>query len=144
MKKGIMIILLVIVGMACKLTAQKPVVVVSDKTGWHRIGRTVVDFKKDRDEIVVLGADRFAAIKFRVRKAPIYLMDLEVYYESGDVQKINVNMPIKSQGESTVIDLNGGERNLKKIVFIYKTLPNRRDARGHIEVWGLKTNTDRK
>jgi len=46
-------------------------------------------------------------------------------------------------GESRVIDLNGGERNLKKIVFVYKTLPNRKDEKAHVEIWGLKTNTDK-
>ena len=143
MKKLMMITLLAITLMANNANAQKPVVIVSDKTGWHRIGRTIVDFKNDRDEIIVLGSDRFAAIKFIVRKAPIYLMDLEVYYESGDVQKVNVNLPVKSQGESAVIDLKGGERNIKKIVFIYKTMPNRKDRRGHVEIWGLKTNADR-
>ena len=91
-----------------------------------------------------MGADRFAAIKFKVDDAPIHLMDLEVYYESGDKQDINVNFPIKPKGESRVIDLKGGERNLKKIVFVYKTLENRKDVKAHVEVWGLKTNTDRK
>ena len=143
MKKVIMMTLLAVALIANMAQAQKPVVVVSDKTGWHRICRTIVNFKTDRDQIVVLGADRFSAIKFKVKKAPINLIDLEVFYESGDVQKINVNTVIKSQGESRVIDLNGGERNLKKIVFIYKTLPNRRDVRGHVEIFGLKTNTDK-
>ena len=31
--------------------AQKPAVVVSDKTGWHKIGETTVDFKKEKDEV---------------------------------------------------------------------------------------------
>lgn len=143
MKKIFIIMLLATAGSYSTLSAQVPKVVVSDKTGWHKIGKTTVNFKKDRDAIVILGADRFAAIKFKVIEAPIYLMDLEVYYESGDRQDIKINAPIKAPGESRVIDLNGGERRLKKIVFIYKTLPNRKDERAHVQVWGLKTNTDR-
>ena len=125
------------------VSAQTPAVIMSDKSGWHTIGETTVDFQKDRDQIVVVGADRFASIKFKVEDAPIDLISLEVYYESGDTQKIKVNTPIKSPGESRVIDLNGGERSLKKIVFVYKTLPNRKDVKAHIAIWGLKTNPDK-
>lgn len=118
--------------------------ITSDKTGWHKIGETTVNFQKDRDEIFVLIANRFASIKFKVLDAPIDLIDLEIYYSSGDRQDVKINMPIEAAGESRVVDLNGGERNLKKIVFVYKTLPNHKDVKAHVEVWGLKTNADKK
>lgn len=144
MKKEIKIILLAIMGSAGFAPAQTPAVIYSDKTGWHKIAETTVDFKKDRDEVAILGADRFAAIQFKVEDAPIDLISLEVYYESGDKQDIAVHTPIKARGESRVIDLNGGERSLEKIVFVYKTLPNNKDEKAHVEIWGLKTNTDEK
>jgi len=144
MRKAVVIILLAIAGSFSTAIAQKTAVITSDKTGWHKIGETVVDFQRDRDEIVVVGADRFAAIKFRVKDEPIHLMDLEIFYECGDKQNINVNFPIKVKGESRVIDLNGGERNLKKIVFVYKTIQNRKDKKAHVEIWGLKTNAKKK
>ena len=124
--------------------AQQPKVVVNDKTGWHKIGETTVDFKKETDEIIVMGADRFASIKFKVTEAPIDLVSIMVYYESGDAQSVSTLMQINAPGESKTINLNGGERSLKKIVFVYKTLPNRKDVKAHVEIWGLKTNTDRK
>lgn len=136
-------ILAVTVGIGAA-NAQQPKVVVSDKTGWHKIGETTVDFKKETDEVLILGADRFASIKFKVTDAPIDLVSIMVYYESGDAQKISTMMQINAPGESKTIDLNGGERSLKKIVFVYKTLPNRKDVKAHIEIWGLKTNTDKK
>lgn len=118
-----------------------PSIIVSDKTGWHKIGERRVDFVNDRDEFLVVVADRFSAIKFKVTEASIQLLDLEVYYESGDRQDIQVRTPIRMGSESHVIDLNGGERNLKKIVFLYKTLPNQKEEKAHVEVWGLKTNS---
>lgn len=121
-------------------SAQEPAVIMSDKTGWHKIGETTVDFKNDRDEIAVMGADRFAAIRFKVTDATIDLRDLEVYYESGDKQDIQVRTPVVKGAESRVIDLNGGERSLKKIVFLYKTIPNQKEEKAHVEIWGLKTN----
>lgn len=140
MIKAVMIMLFALAGLSGTVNAQQTKVILNDKTGWHKIGKTTVDFKKDRDEIIVLGANRFASIKFKVTDAPIDLISLEVYYKSGDKQDIQVNMHIKAPGVSGVIPLNGGERTLKKIVFIYKTLPNHKDIKAHVEIWGLKTN----
>ncbi len=127
-----------------EMKAQQPTVVMSDKTGWHKIGETKVDFTKDKDEVIVMGADRFAKIKFKVTDAPIEFTAIEIFYESGDNQKIPMSTLIKSPGESRTIDLNGGERSLKKIVFMYKTIPNYKDKKAHVEIYGDKTNTDKK
>ena len=144
MKKVRMIVLLAIAGCYGSVNAQQTAVVLSDKTGWQKIGETTVDFKKDTDAITVIISDRFASIKFKVEDAPIILNSLTIQYESGDHQHMNINVPIKAPGESRIIPLNGGERSLKKIVFVYKTLPNRKDVKAHVEVWGLKTNPDKK
>jgi hypothetical protein len=144
MKKLVTIMLVAVLGNFGTVLAQKPAVMLNDKSGWHKIGKVTVDFKKERDEIDILGADRFAKIKFKVEKAPIDLISVEVYFESGDKQDIVVNSKIKAMGESQIIELNGGERNLKKIIFVYKTLPNQKDKKAEVEIWGLKTNTNRK
>jgi hypothetical protein len=142
MKKTILVILLAMAGSYGNLIAQTPAVMVSDKTGWHKIGERQVSFAKDRDEILIIGANRFSAIKFMVTEAPIDLRQLVVYYEKGDKQVIKVHTPIKAGSESRVIDLKGNERELKKIVFVYRTLPNQKDEKAHVEIWGLKTNID--
>lgn len=138
----IMLVLLFMAIVYGSVNAQS--VVVSDKTGWHKIGSRTIDFKNDKDEITVIGADRFSSIKFKINDAPVNLKNVEVYYESGDNQNIEVNSPIGPEMESKAYDLNGGERNLKKISFDYNTLPNIKDEKAEIEVWGLKTNTDEK
>ena len=126
-------------------SAQSPAIVLSDAAGWHKIGEKTVDFKMERDEISVIGADRFSMIKFKVTEAAIQLVSLEIAYESGDKQDVTVNQAIKTPGESRTFDLKGGsERSIKKIIFVYKTLPNSKDEKAHVEIWGLKTNTDKK
>ena len=75
-------------------------VVVSDKTGWHKIGSRTIDFKNDKDEITVMGADKFSSIKFKINDAPVNLQDVQVYYETGDKQDIAVNSPIGPTMES--------------------------------------------
>lgn len=142
MKKLLLIMLLFLTGVATTFAQKKRAVILSDKTGWHKIGETKVDFTRDRDEILVQGADRFATIQFRVSDASIHLLALDITYESGDNQQIKVNTDIKSPGTSRTIDLNGGERRLKKIVFMYKTVPNYKDKKAHVEIWGMKTNSD--
>jgi hypothetical protein len=125
-------------------TTDKPVVVISDKSGWHKIGKTTVNFKTEKEQVLIIGSNRFSAIKFKVQEAPIDLISIEAYFASGDKQDIGINMPISAPGESKIIELNGGMRTLKKIVFVYKTLPNHKDEKGHVEIWGLKVNEDSK
>jgi hypothetical protein len=149
MKKTILITFLAIAGTYFGAYAQQPAVVASDKAGWHKIAETSVDLTKDHDEVAVMGADRFASIKFKVTDAGIDLQDVVVYYEHTDKEKTDVDKqdiivrsPIQAGGESRVIDLKGGaERSIKKISFVYKTLPNQKNEKAHVEIWGMKTNT---
>ncbi|MEI6059663.1 MAG: hypothetical protein WCR72_03090 [Bacteroidota bacterium] len=70
---------------------------------------------------------------------------MEITYESGDKQDVKINQAIKTPGESHTIDLKGGsERRIKKIIFVYKTLPTSKDVKAHVEIWRLKTNTVKK
>ena len=127
------------------VSAQTPAVMVSDEAGWHKIAEKTVDFKTERDEIVVIGSDRFSTLKFKVTEAAINLVSLEIAYESGDKQDVMINQEIKTAGESRTIDLKGGsERSIKKIIFVYKTLPNTKDEKASVEIWGLKTNAVKK
>lgn len=127
-----------------QVKAQKAAIITSDKTGWQKIAETSVDFAKEKDEILVLGADRFASIRFKATEAPIELMGVEVVYESGDHQVIPIRKTITRESESEVMKLNGGERSLKKVAFTYKTQPNSADKKAHMQLWGLKTNIDKK
>ncbi|MBL0064767.1 MAG: hypothetical protein IPP38_07030 [Bacteroidetes bacterium] len=143
MKKLIKLAFLTLWGGISIASAQTPAVVLSDKTGWHKIGERTVDFKKDRDEVMVMVADRFSALQFKVDEAAIELVSIEVYYESGDKQDLALRTRLNAGESSRVIDLNGGERNLKKVVFVYKTLANAKDEKAHVEIWGQKTNLDK-
>jgi allophanate hydrolase subunit 1 len=144
MKKVLPIILLAIAGSFGTANSQQTTVVSNDTSGWYKIGEAKVDFKKDRDEILVLGADKFKSIKLKVINAPIELKDLEIYFETGKKQDVKINKSLKAAGETSVIDLEDGEkRSLKKIDFIYKTVPNNMDVKAVVEVWGLKTKVNK-
>jgi hypothetical protein len=142
MKRVMVICALVLIAALGVYGQDNRTVVLSDRTDWHKIGETSVNFDTDRDEVTISGADKFAAIKFKVEDVPIHLMSMEAYFDDGDKQDINVNFPIKPKGESRVIELDGGERDLKKVVFVYKTIANRSDREAEVELWGLKTNVN--
>jgi len=144
--------------------AQTPAVVASEKPGWHKISETTADFKKDKDEIMVLGNDMFKALKLKVTEAPIHIYKMTVMYETGaDEEVSNEEIPgeMMAGNESKVIHLKGADRDIKKVVFMYRTpghnkaidadvdlkKDNPADKTGmsvkkydkaHVELWGLK------
>lgn len=153
MKKVMIMMVLAIAGWLGRTAAQTPAVVWSDKSGWHKIGEKVVDLKMERDEILVMGADKFSALKFKVTDAPIEILEAEVTFESEDniigrdkkalaqnKQTIPVNTPLQAGTETRIFELTGGgQYEIDKISFRYKTLPNAKDKKARIEIWGFKS-----
>lgn len=128
-----------------KVAAQVPAVVLSDKSGWHKIGETTVNFKSETDNIAVIGANRFSAIKIKVTGALVNLKALDIYFDKGDMQSVAIGKNIKAPGETRVVELDGkGERIIRKVLFRYNTVENNSEHRAHMELWGLKTNPDKK
>jgi hypothetical protein len=138
MKRVILLFLLFSAGSYGILSAQKDKDFNSDKTSWHKIGETTINFLAERYEIEVLEAEKYDYIKFKVMNAPIVLVDLVVYYENGTKQNVDVSSLIKEPGESWVIKLNLSVRNLKKVVFSYRTLPNHKDTKAQVELWAFR------
>lgn len=118
--------------------AQDPGIVTSKKPGWHKIGEVKADFKKENESIVVMGADEFKSIKLKVTDAPINIDKVIVYYESGATQELAVANQLQAGGETKSFDLKNATDDLKKVVFTYKTLPNYRGEKAHVELYGLK------
>ena len=137
MKKTLLILLATVLTVGV-LHAQKPEVVTNHKAGWHKIGDANVNFKTDKDQFIILGKDRFKSIQVKVVDAPVHIDDMQVYYEGGSKEDVSLSSDFKPGSESRVIDLKNGSAELKKVVFIYKTVPNGAADKAHIELWGLK------
>jgi hypothetical protein len=120
--------------------AQKPAVVADNDAGWHRIGETNASFKKQNESIVVLGADEFSAIKIKIKDAPIHIERLQVFYESGEMQDIDVKSEMKAGASSGAFQLDHPDRDINKIAFTYHTVANSQGDKAGVEVYGLKTN----
>src|SRR5438105_2781236 len=114
MKKVVIIFLVLAAGCLQAVFAQKPALIASNEPGWHKIGEISASFKLQNESIVVLGADRFSSIKLRVTDAPINIESVQVFYESGDIQDIDVKHEMKPGAETRVLDLKSDE-GLRKV-----------------------------
>jgi hypothetical protein len=117
--------------------AQKPGVVLTDEPGWQKIGETVASFKSQDESIAVIGADEFSAIKIKVKDAPLQIDRLQVFYESGDMEEINVKQRIQAGEESDVFRLENPDRDIQKVAFTYNTVPNSDGEKADVELYGL-------
>lgn len=134
-------ILAMLLGMTFTVAyAQKPAVVADNDPGWKRIGQVTASFKKQNESIAVLGADEFTAIKLKVSEAPINIDRVQVFYESGDMEELSVSKALQAGSETAVLHLSKPYRDIKKVAFTYKTLPNSQGDKADLELYGLKTN----
>jgi len=120
------------------LQAQKTDVMLSTKPGWHKIGTAKVNFKTEKDEFLVMIADRFKAIRIKVKDAPIHIEDMQIHYDKGGKEDVSIRSNFNANSESKVIDLKNHDADLKKVVFVYNTVPNSKVEKAELELWGLK------
>lgn len=103
---------------------------------WVKIGEQKVNFRGDRDEILI-GPDAgiFKRIKLKVEDAAVHFNDVVVVF--GNDRRFDVPMRdnIPAGGETRAIDLPGDVRQIKKIIFMYKTRPGS-DERATVSVLG--------
>src|SRR5688572_30962802 len=98
MKKAAVMILILVTAFVA--FAQKPAVVTNNEPGWQKIGEITASFKMQNESIVVLGADEFDAIRLKVTDAPIHIERVQVFYESGDLEEINVRNELQAGGQT--------------------------------------------
>jgi hypothetical protein len=104
---------------------------------WNLIGEKKVSFLVDRDVIQVKGNDNYRQIKLKVKDGPVHILDMDVHFENGDKFDVAIKQKFANGGESRVIDLPGGSRNIKKIEFWYETRGFAK-GRGRVQVWGKR------
>ena len=138
MKKILFIsLLLSVVGFGV-VQAQQPKVVTGNKEGWQKIGKANVDFKTEKDEFIIIGADRFKYLKVKVTDAPLHMESMVIHYEGGGTEEVSLRNDFKAGGESKVIDLKNASSELKKVVFVYRTATDSKSEKAELELWGKK------
>ncbi len=142
MKKTIVIFGMMMLSLTCytNVFAQKPAVVTGNDAGWQHIGQTTASFATQNESIKVLGADEFTAIRLKVTEAPLHIDRLQVFYESGEMEEIDVRSEIKANADTRVITLKHPDRDINKVAFTYRTVKNSKGQKADVSLYGLKTN----
>ena len=65
------------------------------------------------------GATGFSAIRLRVDRADLMLMNLRVVYERGAPDEYQVNTRIRAGSESQPLGLRGERRSIKQVDLVY-------------------------
>lgn len=104
---------------------------------WIKIGERRVSFIADHDVINMTGNDNYSQLKFKVKDGPVHFLDVDVHFENGEKLDVSIKQKVPKDGETRVIDLPGGSRNIRKIEFWYETKGIRK-GRGTVEVWGKR------
>ena len=91
---------------------------------WVRLGCKDVKFMIDRDTLKVGRAEgRFAAVRLKVRNAPIEVFNVRVTFGNGAMKDMPVREMIPPGGVSRPIDFNGSYRGIDRVEMIYRALP---------------------
>lgn len=103
---------------------------------WEKLGQRTVNHALDRDEIVVTARrGTFEKIRLHVKHRAVTFRDVKVHYANGDVQDVKLSKHIPAGGFTRVIDLHGGDRVVRKVVFWYNTT-RVRGRRAEVALWG--------
>ena len=115
----------------------KPAVELSNKAGWHKIDTTAVELSVDKDAVAVFGMDKFKALRVKAMDHGVEIKNMKVTYENGEVSTVDVNSTLKA-GESSKDFSIDGSKSIKKVSYVYVALPNAKNEKARLELYGMK------
>lgn len=103
---------------------------------WSLLGSRLVKHSLDKDEIIVTGSEGvFDAIQIRVKKSGINMHRCVVHFGDGSTQEVEFKEEFQQGSESRLVNLEGTNRIIRKVVFWYDT-KNYRRKQALVELWG--------
>jgi hypothetical protein len=105
-------------------------------SAWDKLGERWVNGAADRD-VIAVGRDdgRYRKLKLVVERSSLELFDVEVVFADGSRFSPQTRMVFGNGSTSRTIDLPGGDRVIRKVVFRYGNLPG--GGRAQIELWAM-------
>jgi hypothetical protein len=106
--------------------------------GWTLLGSAKVNGNVDHDEIFVTATrGDFTAIKLFVENEGIDFDRVVVHFANGGQDEMQIRNFIPAGGETRVLDLKGGDRIIRKVVFFYKSNPATK-RKGKVVLYGRR------
>jgi hypothetical protein len=105
---------------------------------WQVLGRATVDDGGDKDEFKIEGADRFRKLRVSAQGGDISMKDMDVEFDGGGKQDIDVRSTIKAGQSSRSLDLDNNGKGIKKVKFNYEADKNRRGQKTVVILEGQK------
>ena len=104
--------------------------------GWELLGKRKVQFGLDKD-VIKVGANEggFRKLKVIVSGGGVNMHKMVVVYGNGSRDQVALRHNFRRGSDSRLIDLQGGKRRIKQIVFWYDT-KNISKRRATVTVYG--------
>ena len=117
-----------------------PVAAKSAKGGkWTSLGELHVKDRIDRDVLHLKSKKgTFDSIRLKVQGRAVQFRSLVIHYENGSEQEVALRSVIRAGKFSRVIDLDGKQRAIEKIVFVYDAQTLRPGKGAQIQVYGRR------
>lgn len=94
---------------------------------WEELGCQEVGFGVDRDVIDVGRREgRFSAIRLRVARSDVVILNLRVDYAHGPSDDLDLRGPIRAGAETRPLDLRGASRAIRRVELVYTSMPSPR------------------
>ena len=103
---------------------------------WDLLGERIVRDRMDHDEIWLDGHRRFDQIKLCVYRHPVRIYDLDVNFNNGGHQDVEVRARINPGDCTRAIDLRGDDRDIKNIKMLYEETSWGRRRTATVRVYG--------
>lgn len=103
---------------------------------WEQLGSKEVNFGLDKDEILVTASEGiFKSVMLKVKKAPINMYKMTLVFGDGSEQNVELKNNFRAGSQSRIIDLEGNNRVIRKVVLLYDT-KNYKRRKATVELWG--------
>ncbi len=106
---------------------------------WVNLGSKEVKDRSEQDTWHIgSGKGEFRKIKITVQRKAVRFYRLEVKFENGTVQNIELRDVIRAGGATRNIDLTGTDRKIDKVDVWYEAQTPRRGVRSEVTLYGMK------
>jgi len=106
---------------------------------WDNLGSKEVKDRSEQDTWHIGGSKgEFRRIKITVQQRAVRFYRLQVKFENGQTQEIELRNLIAAGGSTRAIDLVGSDRRIDKVDVWYEAATARRGVRSQVTLYGLR------